>query len=559
MSERQNLQGLTEMPPETKKPPAVEKAAAPDENDPTAVFAGAVCRAMAGFSPSPAGSRVTVALSGGADSLALCHFLVTHAGQLGITVAAAHLNHGLRGAESDADEAFVRVFCARWGVPLTCHRLPPAAPSGEEALRKARYAFLWQAAGEGFLATAHTLTDSCETLLFCLARGARLGGARGIPAQRGRLLRPLLALTREQIEEYCRAEGLDYVTDSSNHSDRYARNRLRHHALPALRSVNPHAEQALGAFMREAAAVYDYLALSADQLLRAAALPGPGETVFAKEPAPPAGEGAVCVRPEPADPSNLTPAPPAGEGPSPSAPPFKKNSAAYSAAVLAAAPAVVLRQALLQLLAPYGETSAARLALAEEVVRRGGALEWRAGVRLRCAGGRVFLAFAAPPPPPPPAFCVPAAPGRYRCAAGLWVEIRQLACAQSTDFVHSLPPQGENASKSRKIHKKDLNNCLDCARIATAQLSAGGEPPLLRLRAPGDRFAPAGGAGSKSLKKWLNEIACPPPRRGRLPLIAVGSRVLWLAGSGAAAGVGADETSRTLWQIAWQDETPPDV
>ena len=216
-------------------------------------FSAAVCETLRQYAPDSKGSRITVAVSGGADSVALCHFLASCAKQLEITVTAAHLNHGLRGAESDGDEAFVRAFCASLGVPLVCERLAPDGVHPSEAhLRQRRYEFLWRAAEGGFLATAHTLTDSCETLLLHLARGSRLGGLRGITARQGKLLRPLLTLTREDIEEYCARHGLSYVQDSSNASDLYARNRLRHGAMPALRSVNPQAEQAMGALMQEA-------------------------------------------------------------------------------------------------------------------------------------------------------------------------------------------------------------------------------------------------------------------------------------------------------------------
>ncbi len=503
-----------------------------------AIWENAVLELLQQAEPSLKGSRVTVALSGGADSVALCHFLAKWAQRLQICVAAAHLNHGLRGAESDRDEAFVRALCREWSIPLQCGRLPAAAHASEAALREKRYAFLWQAAGSGFLATGHTLSDSCETLLFHLARGTRLNGMRGIPPQRGRLLRPFAAAVRRtDTEAYCRSNGLSFVIDSTNLSDTYARNRLRHAAMPALCSVNPRAEQALGDWMTEAEALYGWLGQQADTLL------------------------AQAVRPHAAVEKNALPGTPV-----------------WQAEVLAAAPDVVLRQALAGVLGTYGDCSAARLAAAVQAVRSGGAVDWCAGVRLVCRGGLVWLQdTAAPTAEAPPHFCVPAAPGRYECAPGVVVSIRLLqgesACLRPDGSAEA--PIGENDGKKRKIHKKDLNNRLDYARI-TSMFSLSPQPlktdadgwktavqadlfppdvPLLRFRAPHDRFSPGRGRGTKSLKKWLNEIACPPSLRGRLPLIAVGSQVLWLAGSGAAEGFAAAENASAVWEVLCEIST----
>lgn len=477
-------------------------------------FSAAVFEMLRRYAPDSKGSRVTVAVSGGADSVALCHFLAGHAQQLELTVTAAHLNHGLRGQESDADEAFVRAFCAGLKIPLVCERLAPDGKHPSEAhLRERRYEFLWRAAGEGFLATAHTLTDSCETLLLHLARGSRLGGLRGIAARQGKLLRPLLALTRADVEDYCARHGLSYVQDSSNASDLYARNRLRHGAMPALRSVNPQAEQAMSALMQEAGELYAYLSGQAQTLLREAALP-----------------------------------------------PCGKNDCRWDAAVLAAAPDVVLRHALTLLLGGYGDCSAKRIALAVSCVRQGGAVEWCAGVRLRCENGCVRIECGAAEILPVPEFCTAVREGNFVCAPGVTVQIRRLEKDASGEWAPVMGENGEKEEKVLKIHKKDLNNYLDYDRI-TSMLSVrdkavptAADAPVLRLRfrQPGDRFAPGRGRGDKSLKKWLNECGCPPVLRSRLPLLAAGERVVWLAGSGAAEGFAATEMSHTVWEIRWR-------
>ncbi len=481
-------------------------------------FADTVRNTLRQNVPDIAGSRVIVALSGGADSVALCHFLVKNAEELQITVEAAHLNHGLRGQESDADEQFVRALCREWGIPLVCERLvtEKAHPS-EAELREKRYEFLWRAAGGGYLATAHTLTDSCETLLLHLARGARLGGLRGIPPRRGRLLRPLLGLTREQIEAYCRENGLIWREDSSNATDAYARNRLRHGALPALRSVNPAAERAMEALMQEAGELYSYLDAQAAGLL---------------------AEAALSVER--------------------SVEPGEKVEGCWDTTILSAAPDVLLRHALGGLLAPYGDRSAARIRLAAECVRSGGAVEWCAGVRLRCRNGRVTIGTVVADQPENVTFCVPACEGVFHCAPGVTVRICRRDVQPGQPEIHVACENGEIGKKNRKIHKKDLNNCLDCDKISAilSARAADGEDavPELRFRREKDRFRPGRGRGEKSLRKWFNEIACPVEERGRLPLLAVGSQVLWLAGSGAAEGFAAAEDAHTVWEIIWQKD-----
>lgn len=224
--------------------------------------------------------RVIAACSGGADSMALLLFLLRHAAELQIMVEACHVNHGLRGAEADRDQKFVEDFCRDHGVILHLFSAPaqgivPPENAGEDWARRLRYGFFEQLTGEGAcVATAHTLTDQSETLLFRMARGTGVHGMAGIPARRPGFVRPLLCLTRAETEAYCEALGQTWVTDGTNLNDDYARNRLRHHALPALRAVNPAAEQAMGRLAEQMTRTDAYLARRAAALLEKAALPG---------------------------------------------------------------------------------------------------------------------------------------------------------------------------------------------------------------------------------------------------------------------------------------------
>ncbi len=198
-----------------------------------------------------AGDDVTVALSGGADSVALLWVLKTLAPRLGLTLRAAHFHHGIRGAEADRDEAFCRALCQSWEVPFLSGRgdAPArAAATGEsleEAARVLRYAWL-RSAAPGKLATAHNADDNAETVLLNLLRGAGPRGLGGIPPRRENVVRPLLSCTRAQIEDLLRREGLPHVEDSTNASDDCLRNRLRHRIMPLLREENPNLTETLG-------------------------------------------------------------------------------------------------------------------------------------------------------------------------------------------------------------------------------------------------------------------------------------------------------------------------
>lgn len=200
------------------------------------------------------GKRILVATSGGADSTALLAALSSLAGELGLGLHAAHLHHGLRGADADADLAHVRESCERLGVPLTASRMDGRARmrreglSGEAGLRALRRRFLLAAAKRArcaFIATAHTADDQLETLLMRLARGTGLTGLGGMRARHGVWIKPLLAATRSDIERDLARAGLSWREDASNAGDDHLRNRIRHAVVPALaRAMAPAGEPA---------------------------------------------------------------------------------------------------------------------------------------------------------------------------------------------------------------------------------------------------------------------------------------------------------------------------
>lgn len=220
------------------------------------------------------GDTVYCAVSGGADSVALLHCLSSIKETLGIEVRAAHFNHSLRGEESDADEAFVRTFCAELGVPLTAGRGDTRARANasddslEEAARRLRYAFFETL--PGYVATAHTADDNLETLLINLVRGTSLAGLGGIPPRRERYLRPMLNISRDEVLTYLREQGLFHREDSSNQSDEYLRNRLRHHVLPQLKGENPALLHSVSSLTLRLRQDEDYLSAAAQRALQAA-------------------------------------------------------------------------------------------------------------------------------------------------------------------------------------------------------------------------------------------------------------------------------------------------
>lgn len=187
------------------------------------------------------GDRVICALSGGADSVALLWAMLLLKDPMGLEVSAAHFNHGLRGEESDRDEAFVRQLCDRWEVPLTVgHGTVTRQGRGlEDAARAARYAFFDTLDPDARLATAHTADDNAETVLLRLLRGAGLRGLSGIRPSRGRIIRPMLTVTRADVEEFLEEWSLRHIEDSSNAGKVFQRNRVRQELMPVLRRENP--------------------------------------------------------------------------------------------------------------------------------------------------------------------------------------------------------------------------------------------------------------------------------------------------------------------------------
>ena len=191
------------------------------------------------------GDRVICAVSGGGDSVALLYAMYLLSPKLNLTLEAAHFNHCLRGAESDADAQFVAAFCDRLDIPLHMGQgnVQPGKKGLEAAARNARYGFLENLGGK--IATAHTADDNAETVLMHLIRGTGLKGLGGIVPIRGNIIRPMLTVTRQEVVAFLREQNLTWREDSSNAADVFFRNRLRHQLVPLMKEENPSLAQNL--------------------------------------------------------------------------------------------------------------------------------------------------------------------------------------------------------------------------------------------------------------------------------------------------------------------------
>jgi len=208
------------------------------------------------------GDRIAIAISGGADSVAL--LLTLHAANsakhdaLGVGISAVHINHHLRGKESNADQNFVEDLCIGLDIPLHLHhadipeRITTTSEGIEEAARNARYDFFSTLLNSGHadaVLTAHTLDDQAETVLMKLLRGAWTEGLSAIhpvlAQPKGKILRPFLQTRRAEIESFLKSSNQPWREDSTNTDTAFTRNRIRHELLPQLRTFNPNIDQTL--------------------------------------------------------------------------------------------------------------------------------------------------------------------------------------------------------------------------------------------------------------------------------------------------------------------------
>lgn len=457
----------------------------------------------------PPATGYLVALSGGADSRLLLELTVravlerTKGGSAAARVVAVHLNHSIRGAEADRDEAFCRALCERLGVPLVVEQanIPArAAQSGrsEEAeARLARYDLFLRTMRERrlpLLLTAHNADDQLETLLHRLLRGSGTRGMGGIPPTRPltepdeafTVARPLLGWTKREILAACEEMGLSYVTDSTNLEDEHTRNRLRHHVIPALETIAGEGTPQRAALRLSKAAREDEDALAAMALMRYRAARSRAACGEASPPTP----GTVAV------------------------------SSIAASAIAAEMPAIAKRMLALAYAEQIGSTSDTTLSAYHldallDLCRDGreGQTSDRlpAGVRAEIQNQRLIFRQPSPILPPLP-------PRPIDIGDTVWDEGSDTRPRILIRVEANLPPGAKPLADG---------NVWASAVFSADRLSL---PLWVRAREPGDGILSHG--MHKKIKKLLCEKHIPLHLRDRLPLFCTdgGQTPIWLPG-----------------------------
>lgn len=441
--------------------------------------------------------NVIVALSGGADSMALFHFLFSHRDTLKISLAVAHFEHGIRGEASQQDALFVKNICMEYNVPFylehgnMANEIMPKNESTESWARKLRYAFFAKLScnHNATVATAHTMSDTVETVLFNVLRGTGPKGLAGIPPVRGYIIRPFLDVSREEVETYCKANELYYANDKTNKERIYTRNKVRMDLLPEVEKIHPGAKQSIyrmAVDMRELSSWLDELA--GEVLTKAAQMANKNPTM---------SENTRMI--------------------------WKKIGQRFCAVILIEAPRPVRLQAL-SLLAGQN-TSRTMLARMEKVLL-GQAIscQLQKGRAAYLLQGDFFILEA----------------GEHnidKWEISLKTGVLEFPNAYSVNV--KMRQSIDDFTNNSKFGKKSLTFVADYDRISICS--------VFRNRRPSDRFTFCDRKVSKTIKKWMNEEAFDAKVRNQLPLLADEESVFWIWGEGFSLQVQPTvETKRFL-------------
>ena len=466
-------------------------------------------RMRAGVAP---GDRCAVALSGGPDSVALVHLLAEGAGGFGVPVAGvAHLHHGLRGADADGDAAFCRALATRLGLPVHEGRVDVAALARERrcsieaaghAARMAFYAEARAALGATLVATGHTANDRAESVLMHLARGAGLRGVASLRPRSGFVVRPLLDVTRAEVEAYLAERQLESRTDASNRDIAFTRNRVRHLVLPALAEhLSPRV---------------------VDALARAADLAAEDEAVLADLAE---ARRAHVVR---------------EDGP----------ARVLDLAALNAEPLAVRRRLVERALVEVAGTRAAALFHVDELVALAGASRPGASVSLPGAVAEVG----------PRTIAVRRVPrGAHRSGRGPAEGPASAGRETGSTFSECQIPVPGVLQERRRGWEFTARAEPPMAPVVARALSAGGRvavldpervtlPLSVRTRRPGDRVRPFGMAGRRKLQDVFVDARVPRAARDEVPLVVDATgRIVWVVGHCLAEDVRvSDHTTGVL-------------
>ncbi len=465
------------------------------------------------------GDFLIVGLSGGADSVALLHCLASLRDTVNFSLRACHVNHQIRGGEAYRDQAFCERLCKELGISLTVwlKDVPGFAEKQslglEEAARELRYSCFFQAAEEWRsqlhptasvkIATAHTLSDSLETVLFSMVRGTGLAGLCGIPpirissgAGQPNVIRPLIETTRLETEEYCRKNQLEYMTDSTNSDERYTRNKIRRQIVPLLREINPSIEQAAARMTESLREDRECLDSMTKDFFQRYGLENIGQ--------------------------------------------YERGNLVLDG--VSRAPWLELPQGLAvrviqKMLINSGlDYDRKRLFLCRETAYKGcGAVEIQKGFYIKATADRIQLEKRMEPEPyfEIPIQLVGQSAEQTVQVSGKIYTLRLL------DY--------EQTEKFKKISPNGLKNCLDYAKIYGIV--------KLRQRKNGDAYIPWKRSGSHSLKKLFQEKGIPPLERSRLAILEDGGGILWTERIGCSQRAAPGPDTHYLLEICVPEQT----
>lgn len=443
------------------------------------------------------GQRVGVAVSGGADSVCLLHVLLELAPRWELALSILHVDHRLRGQESDQDARFVRELGARLGLEVRCHEADvrrvsiDTGDNLEQAARQVRQDFflgLIQSGVVDRVALGHTRSDQAETVLFRFLRGAGTAGLASIrPVSAGGLVRPLLGVERAEVVQFLKERGIPWREDSTNQDPAFARNRIRHQLLPALeRDWNPALSQILAGLASVALDEEDYWRAAVAELAK----------------------GNLLIRPP---------------------------AVLFRADWLAALhPAIARRVARTAVEQAKGDLRGVDLRHIEQVLEL--ARSQAGSGRRQIPGLDVFRSYdwvrLAPPIREARDYEIEVSPpGRYQVPGSAWEVVLEL--------VSPGPDCGYN---------EEERELLDWGRIAGT----------LRMRnwRPGDRYRPVGSAKDVSIKSLFQDARVPLWERRKWPIITSGGAILWVARFGAAAELASAPGGGTLLRVRDSHDMP---
>lgn len=472
----------------------------------------------------PKNGSLVIGVSGGPDSVCLLHILAKLRKQLGIHIHVAHLNHGLRKSESEADAEYVARLSDQLGISATIERENVEAYrcqhhlTLEEAAREVRYNFFARVAhsiGTNRVATGHTADDQVETILMRLIRGTGAWGMRGIQplSLRGLIsqpslvvIRPLLEVGHSDTQAYCQAHNLNPRIDSSNLSSLFLRNRIRHEVIPVLRTINPSVEKTL----------LHTTALLAD------------EQSFLEEQVAQVWDRVVSCK--------------------------KETLMLNTELICSFHPALqrcILREAFIRLLGDTNDIGRKHVEKAREALSlpAGKRVSLPRGLTLYVDYGNCFMGTeTAPTPPIPPVqremtLEVPGETVLSGWRVQATIQLREeldLAQALGDSKVHSVPGQRGLAYS--------YTACLD--------FDATGSELVTRIRHPGDKFQPLGMSSSKKLQDFMVDAHIPQYWRDRIPLVCSPNHIVWVVGWRIDDRVKVTEGTRRLLRLKFETVDP---